>query len=346
MHVVLHRARPPVLNPAKFPYTLAMETTKRYSALRDTARFPLIKLKATPTILDILDFLQGRILPSHYIKAQFGGPYYVKTLLGEMVKAHLIEIPDEGKMHLNARYRPRPWQIAPLGERMLLEHGRLRAIEKLGSSSFRHDYLASIVQFSFDRAEHEIPNLKKRTLADILAHPGCPDPKATSEVPEAHIRPDAPLFGFEYTQPSGFKKYFYFHGFEADRGTENKAKGYERQTLRQKLDHYAAYLSKRMYDRRYGIGNCSCAWIFVHPDRAEGFLEMAGATYPQLADKILVKVVPDFLHFDDFPPPTAWALTADWRTCNGALNILDILKGERSGRRAKTGEATGAEATA
>lgn len=308
-----------------------MEPKKRYNALRDTARKPLIELKATPTILDILDFLQGRILPSHYIKAQFGRPYYIKTLLKQMAKAHLIEIPD-GYENLNARYRPRPWHLAPLGERMLLEYGRLRALEKLGSSSFNHDYLAQVVQFSFDRGETEIPNLKKRTLANILAHPDCPDPKATSEVPEHHIRPDAPLFGFEYTRADGRKRYFYLHGFEADRSTE-PLQGFGRQTLERKLEQYAKYL-KGGYHRRYGIANCSAAWIFVAPDRAQGFLELIGKKHPKFADNTLVKVVPDFLHFADFPPPTAWAITEDWLLADGkTLNILHLLKGDSSGRR-------------
>jgi hypothetical protein len=315
-----------------------METTKRYSALKDLSRSPLIELTATPAILDILDFLQGRILPSHYVKSWFGRPYYIKTLLKDMAKAHLIEIPLELRMHVNARYRPRAWVLAPRGARMLLQYGRLRAVENLGSSSARHDYLASVVRFSFDRAEHEIPNLKKRTLADILAHPNCPNRAATSEVPEARIRPDAPLFGYEYTLPSGFKRYFYLHGFEADRSTEPLT-GYGRQTLEQKLSNYARYLGG-IYRTRYGISNCSSAWIFVSAGRAQDFLKLVAQKAPNLADKILVKTVPDFLHFDDFPPPTAWALTEGWRTCNGALNILDIVKGEQNDRRGKAAKAT------
>jgi len=310
---------------------------KRYSAIRDVSRKPLIELRATPAILDILDFLQGRIVPTDYIKAWFGRPYYIKTLLGRMAKAHLIRIPDELKMHENVRYRPRAWALAPLGQRMLLDRGRLRALEQLGSSSARHDYLAGVVQFSFDIAERQIPNLKKRTLADILAHPNCPDPRATSVIADPPIRPDAPLFGYEYAGPDGFKRYFYLHGFEADRSTENLT-GYGRQTLEQKLDRYARYL-KGMYRARYGISNCASAWIFVSDGRARDFLDLVAKKTPHLADKILVKVVPDFLHFEKFPPATAWALTEDWRTCNGALNILDILKGDRSDRRSETAKA-------
>ncbi len=321
-----------------------MEPKKRYNALRDKAHKPLIELKATPTILDILDFLQGRILPSHYLKQQFGRPYYIKTLLKDLAKAHLIGVPD-GYAHTDARYRPRPRAVFPLGYKMLLEHGKLRAIEKLSSSSFDHDYLAQVIQFSFDRAAIEIPNLKKRTLADILAHPSCPNPKATSEVPEHHIRPDAPLLGFECTLQDGGKKYFYVHGFEADRSTE-PLRGFGRQTLEQKLSQYAAYL-KGGYRRRYGISNCSAAWFFVAPQRAQDFLELVQEKHPTLTQNILVKVVPDFLHFDPFPPPTAWAVTEDWRLAGGrTLNILDILGAKHERGRNETSQAIGVEQTA
>ena len=307
---------------------------KRYSALRDKSRQPLIDLRATVTIIDILDFLQGRILPTHYIKAWFGRPYYIKTLLGRMAQAHLIAIPEEGKMHRDVLQRPRAWQVAPLGYKMLLEHGRLRATENLGSSSFHHDYIASVVQFSFDIAPREIFNLKKRTLADIMAHPDCPDPNATSAIPALHVRPDAPLFGYEYTRLDGRKRYLYLHGHEDDRSTEN-LRGYARQSLERKLDNYATYLTKGLYHKHYGISNCSTAWTFISPGRAEGFLAMVAQKTPHLADRILVKVLPDFTHFDKFPPPTGWALTEDWRTCNGALNILTILKGETVDRRSQ-----------
>jgi hypothetical protein len=258
-----------------------------------------------------------------------------------MAKAHLIGVP-EGYAHADARYRPRPRAVFPLGYKMLLEHGRLCALEKLSSSSFDHDYLAQVIQFSFDRAEVEIPKVAKRTLADILAHSNCPNPQATSDVPDHHIRPDAPLFGFEYTHAEGRKRYFYLHGFEADRSTE-PLRGFGRQTLEHKLHQYAGYL-KGGYNTRYGITNCSTAWIFVAPHRAQGFLELVHETYPKLTDKILVKVVPDFLHFADFPPPTAWAVTEDWLLAGGrTLNILDILKGDTNGRRRQTEKTAGAE---
>jgi hypothetical protein len=303
---------------------------QRYNPLADRAPKPLIKLDPTATDLDVLDFLQGRILPSAYIRtAPFSTPDYIDDRLNLLAKAHLICIPN-GYNNRNALYRYRPWVVAPRGYRMLESAGRLRNFEKLGSSSFDHDYLAQVAFYSFDYAEIEIPNLKKRTLQDVIAHSGL-NLEINSEVPEHHIRPDAPLFGFEYTRPDGSKRYFYIHPFEADRGTENNGKTDDRQTLEGKLDRQAAYLTSGGFRNRYGISNASAAWVFINPDRADNFLHRVKTKYPHLSNRVLVKVLPDFLHYDDFPPPTAHMVTEDWRTAMGTFNILKFLKGDDDG---------------
>jgi hypothetical protein len=315
-----------------------MEPKKRYSGLNDRARKPLIELDASPVILDILDFLQGKILPSEYIRhAPFSTPAYIQKCLNGMSQAHLIGVPD-GYDNRNARYRFRPLTVFPLGHAMLAEHGRARTYEKLGSSSFDHDYLAHVAGYSFDRAAVEISHVRKLTLARVIDYFGL-DPTTTSEVPEYHIRPDLPFMGFECNRGDR-KGYFYLHGIEADRATE-PLRGFGRQTLESKVRNYAGYLESKHYRRRYGISNCATAWVFVNPQRAEGFLQLIKEKWPHLADRFLVKVLPDFLHYDDFPPPTAWALTEDWRTANGTLNILDKL-GASNGQARASEEGAGA----
>jgi hypothetical protein len=240
---------------------------------------------------------------------------------------------------MGARNKKAVWELTEKGMLLLASKERLNKLP-FGDDQFPHKYLRSIIQFSFDQAAKEISGLIKRTMADILAHADCPK-ALKDEVVKGHtlswvpltntyIKPDAPLFGYAYLKPDGKKRTFYLHGFEADRGTEPLT-GYDRQTIQAKLKNYAEYLEKGQYFKRYGIPNCSVAFVCVSPVRARNILDLIAAEYPKLAHKFLVKVTTPF-EADAPAPPDGHMVTEDWLMANGkTFNILKFLKGETHG---------------
>jgi hypothetical protein len=278
-------------------------------------------VSGTPNQLAVLDLLLTYpCLPSNYIKARLPSGAIADVIL-LLSQEGYIGVPKEATMHVNPIGRPTIYELKPKGLQLLLDRGRPKRVAS--NEQFRHKFLTSIAQFSFDIAAREIVGLTKRTLADIEAHPDYPggtDPD--------HIRPDAPLFGYEYTQPSGRKRYFYLHGFEADRGTEPLT-GYGRQTIERKISHYAEYLADRVYDDVYGISNLSIAFVTISAGRAHNILDIVTKVAGEHAPKFLVKHLPDFIHEAKPPAPTGHMVTEPWLTTDGKLSILDVLKAER-----------------
>jgi hypothetical protein len=305
------------------------------------------RVTGTPAQLAILALLADYpCLPSKYIRAALPGS--VDDRLLQLKDNDYIGVPVESTMHASALYRSTVYELRPKGAALLARSGRIAASRR--NEQFRHKFLASLIRYSFDAAAREVPGLRVRTVEDILAHPNCPQAtrgeKNPSEIPMqgATIRPDAPLFGYEYAKPDGAKRYLYLHGFEADRGTEPLT-GKERQTIEGKISQYARYLRARGYRSRYGLSNCAVAFVTIGPLRAANIVELIRSKAGDAAPKFLVKSVPDFIHESRFPPPTGHMATEDWATTNGPFNILATLKGAHDVRREEggAGERAGAD---
>ncbi len=331
---------------------------------------PEAPLKVTGKLLDLLEALQPpnyEILPTEYLRKLFGT--YTKPLIAKANAYGLIRIPlSKEARQMGARNKPTCWEQTEEGFLTATAHNRGTKLP-WGDDQFAHKYLRSIIQFSFDQAPKEIEGLTKRTIADILAHRDCP-PGIKTEVAKGHnpswipltdtyIKPDAQLFGFAYPKPDGKMRTFYLHGFEADRGTQPLT-GFDRQTIQRKVRHYCEYLRNFGYHTRYGIKNCSIAFICVNAGRARSILEVIEKEAKELAPHFIVKVTKEFGAIKicplcsgrptppseepceecngrgwvpDIPPPTGHMVTEDWMQVGGkTLNIMDILKGVRNGR--------------
>lgn len=312
--------------------TLAMGKL-RYSILAPSTR-PVIDLKVTPAKMDVLDFMQDfDILPSSYIKAQFGTPSFTKAVLGEFAKAHLIRVP-KGYSHINARYRPRPLELTELGRRELEQAGRLRKRERM-NDHFSHAYLRSIIEHSFRQAAKEDPLLTLHTERDILEHPDCPEATRNESNPSwftvgSHtVRPDGSLFGYEYRlgEQSAF---MFFHGFEADRATERQKSNekFEKKTIAKMFEQYAEYLARAGYKEKYGLTQVTVPIITIGEQRMRIMLETLKEAVPdeRVRRRFIFKYLPDFLHNDPLPPPTGHMVTEPWTRVDGPFSIIDTLK--------------------
>lgn len=296
--------------------------------------------------LELLDALQTyEVLPTSYLHHLLGYQYgrdLIRLLNGE----GYIRIPEGAGRILDARTREACWELTDKGRLLLASHERFRH-EPRGDDQFSHKYLRSIIQFSFDQAPREIPNLKKRAVVDILAHPNCP-PALVKEAQEGnnvsyiplkdtYVKPDAPLFGFEYAKPDGKKRTLYLHGFEADRGTQPLT-GFDRQTIQRKVKHYCEYLKgpRPLFNTRYGLMNCLIAFVCVDAHRAASILDVIEREAKDLSHKFIVKVTKPFESRSPVPPPDGHMVTQDWMQAGGkTFNIMDVLKGPADGR---TGE--------
>jgi hypothetical protein len=285
-------------------------------------------VSGTPNQMAVLDGLNTyRYLNSDYLRKLIGNGT-ANDIIGLLSQEGYIravrQLPRmRGYKIVYENVRSTNNRTTSLTERLLEGRGQLPRFHQ-GDKQFNHQYLIAVTQFSFDIAPLEIPGLKKRTLADIKAHEnydGGEDPD--------HIRPDAPLFGYEYARPDGRKRYFYLHGFEADCGTESLT-GLGRQTIERKVDQYRHYIAQRVYDEVYGISNLSIAFVTMSEVRARNILDIIRKTAGAFADKFLVKSVSRFTDLSaPPPPPTGHMVTEPWLTTDGTLSILEVLKHER-----------------
>lgn len=291
-----------------------METLRR-SAFKQP-RNPSGHLKGTETQLAILELLRDyRYLPSTYIKAGVSaGPEYVEDVLPELVDKHYIGIPEKAVDRCKNRAVPYVYELRPRGLAFLARNGR-DTKRTLASNWFEHDFLASIIQFSFDRP---VDGLTKRTSRSILTHENCPPQTRASAVPfliqsKPPLDADADPFGFEHKGELVF-----FHGFEADNGTESIST-----TVKSKIDRYAKYLDDKGPVRMFGIPTRLMHILFIttSQDRADHIAEY----FP--SDRFHIKATSGFR--DKFPPPTPHMITEPWLGKGGKeWSILEHLGGE------------------
>lgn len=286
-----------------------------------------IELKGTDKQIAVLDALQHfTLLPSNYISKWIGYSHKAnQQLFTELHGEGFIEVPDEANAHFNAINRPAIYTLTQKGKDLLKEHGQRRPSPKLSGNWFRHRFLASIVQFSFEIAPREIEGLRFISSQDILSK----SPKKTRDssrpwvIPtEPILVPDASPFGFEYGGT-----FMFFHGFEADRANQPRtSSNNERQTIASKIERYAQYLSERMYQEMYGLKACSILIATTGP--ASRWLNEISAYPEKVQKRIAVKQVPDFLS-KTIPEPTAWIVREPWTTTVGPLDIMEVLSGHR-----------------
>lgn len=304
----------------------------RRSALKQLYRNPSGHLKGTATELAVLELLRDyRYLPSTFIKAGVSaGPQYTEDLLTNLVERHYIAIPPDAVDRCKTRAVPHVYELRPRGLAFLEKNGR-HTERTLASNWFEHDVLASTIQFSFDQAPKEVSGLVKRTPQSILFHENCPPETRESPAPFViqsypKLDADADPFGFELNG-----KLIFFHGFEADNGTETI-----RTTIKSKVDRYAEYLESKGPSRMFGMPTSFMHILFVttSKDRAE---HMATLVPKEWADHFHFKATTGF--DTKFPVPDARMVTEPWIQKGGkAWSILDHLRGESRGQAREGGE--------
>jgi hypothetical protein len=291
-----------------------METLRR-SAFKQ-ARNPSGHLSGSATELAILELLRDyRYLPTPYVKAGVNaGPQYVEDVLTNLVDKHYVGIPEAAKDRCKTKAVPYVYELLPRGLAFLAKNGR-QTQRAVASNWFEHDVLACTVQFSFDQAPKEVPGLKKRTSQSILRHENCPPATRSSLTPfTIQTRPplnaDADPFGLEFNG-----RMVFFHGFEADNGTETIAT-----TVRRKIDRYQEYLESKGPVRMFGMPTDWMHILFVttSQDRADHIAEY----FP--SDKFHAKATSGF--DTKFPLPDARMVTEPWTQKGGKTwSILEHL---------------------
>jgi hypothetical protein len=275
-----------------------------------------------------------RYLPSTYIKAALtAGAEYVEDVLPNLVEKHYIGIPESARDRCKTKQIPYVYELRPRGLSFLARNGRA-AERALASNWFEHDVLACITQFSFDMAPRVISGLSKRTSQSILFHQNCPEATRKSLTPfliptNPPLDADAKPFGFELNG-----KLIFFHGFEADNGTETV-----RTTVKSKIDRYVTYLERNMPTRLYGMlrNHMHILFVTISQDRAE---HMAGLVPDAWADRFHFKATSGF--DTRFPAPTAHMVAESWTQKGGKTwNILEHL-GAMNGQTRTSRESRGA----
>lgn len=306
---------------------------QRYSILNPSAR-PLITIDLTPGVLRVLDYMQDYdVVPASYVKAQFESYTFTKQIITRLAKAHFVRVPS-GYSHLNARYRPRPLELTDLARKALLERGLLRQRERM-NDHFSHAYLRSVIQHSFDRAAQEIRGLTRHTEAEIIAHPKTPARTRNEPHPSwfealgKTVRPDAPLFGYEY-RVGGRAAFMYFHGFEADRATERQTArdDFGRKTIQDMILRYADYFARGVFREKYGLTQVTVPIITIGTQRLANMLDLIRTEVPdeRIQRRFILKALPNFIADEPLPPPTAHMVTEPWQRVDGPFSIIDTLK--------------------
>ena len=312
---------------------------KRHSAVRKKVGKPELTLTGTPKQLAVLDLLQDGPLPSTYIKTWLEPKYrhdgprihtYTDHLLTELDDGHYIGMPEDAKTE-RVLYRPFVYELRSRGALLLVERDLWRPSDG-SSDQFKHRFMRSVIRFSFAMAPREIAGLRLITEADILANSKCPATTRTEKYP-SHVplgsytlKPDGTLFGYEYTNSTGAKAFMFFHGFEADRGTEQQSKAAERKTIAAMIRNYTRYFNERVYATRYGLSQASIPIVTNKPRRMLNMMEFVRTECPPgIQSRFMFKTIPDFR--EGFPPPTAHMVTEPWARIGAeSLHILETLK--------------------
>lgn len=293
---------------------------------------PQGNVKGTKPQLALLELLQTyEVLPSSYLMAGYGKPEGAERLITLLNHNDYIGIVEASTRHMRVFNRPRVYELTPKGIELLKSKGCWRGVawEK---DHFLHKFLRTLVQFSFDIAPQEVEGLTKRTLADILAHPNCPEATRRADKPSYftvgthEVRPDGDLFGYEYNG-----RYFYLHGFELDRGTESRTPTniYRKKNITGMIRLYRDYLDQKLYRQRYGISNVSIPIICTTTADMLSIITVVNRECsPAIAQRFLFKVISDFTSMESFAPATGHMLTTDWLRPDGShFNILEFMKG-------------------
>lgn len=312
---------------------------KRHSAVRKKTGKPELTLSGTDKQLAVLNLLQHGPLPSTYIKTWLEPKYrhdgprihtYTDALLTDLDEGHYIGMPEEAKTE-KVLSTPFVYELRPRGAALLKERG-LRLPSDGTSDQFKHQFMRSIIRFSFAMAPREISGLRMLTQADMLAFKKCPPETRAEKFPShftlgsATVKPDGDMFGYEYTAPDGTQAFMFFHGFEADRGTEQQTEANARKTITGMIRNYSRYLSERIFNTRYGLPQVSIPIITNKLGRMLNMMELVRAECdPEVQKRFLFKTIPDFR--EGFPAPTAHMVTQPWaRIGADPLHILDTLR--------------------
>ena len=312
---------------------------KRHSAVRKKTGKPELTLTGTPKQLAVLDLLQDGPLPSTYIKTwvephyDYAGPRihtYTDPLLTALDDGHYIGMPEDAKTEA-VLHRPFVYELRPRGQLLLVDRD-LRRPSDGSSDQFKHQFMRSVIRFSFAIAPRKFAGLRFISESDILANNKCPAATRTEKYP-SHVplgsytlKPDGKIFGYEYTGSTGTKAYMFFHGFEADRGTEQQKKAAERKTIAAMIHNYTRYFAERMYVTRYGLSQASIPIITNKHQRMLNMMDFVRMECsPDIQSRFMFKTIPDFR--EGFPPPTAHMVTEPWaRVGAEPLHILETLK--------------------
>ena len=274
--------------------------------------------------LAVLELLRDyRYLPTPYIKHALGSPEYIEDILPELANKHYIGIPEKARNRCKTKAVPYVYELWPRGLAFLAKHER-NTDRAVAGNWFEHDFLAECVRFSFDRGPIEVPGLRKRDAQSILRHENCPPQTRNSPTPFViptypPLKADAEPFGFEYDG-----KLVFFHGFEADNGTETIST-----TIKSKIERYSLYLDDGGPTRLFGMLKSHMHILFVTISEAR-LQHMLDYVPEHLADRFYFKATTGFNQ--KFPPPTAHMVLDPWTQKGGKTwSILQHL-GAENGR--------------
>jgi hypothetical protein len=292
---------------------------ERFSSYR-TDGPPSFDASGTPRELEVLGLLQTYdLLPSHYIRTALGNSGYVPDLLTNLRKGHYIGFPEmepEERLAHILRNRKYVNQIWPRGEALLARHGLWHGKPR-GNDHFKHKLLRSQIEFSLDWAAYEVPDLRVITPAEVLAHKNCPP--ATREDKTPWRIPPKPCLEPDITRGYALDGHFIFFHVEVDRNTEPGDSESKRQSIRDKIQRYVAYLRA---PNRFGFKSEPFI-LFATIDAArkeviETLITKQGGEY---ADCFRTRLLPMRLE------PDASMATMPW----GDLHLINFLKENRSG---------------
>ena len=313
--------RPLALKPARKPRDEQLPSTH-------------LKKRAVLEFVDKFDALF-----SHQIYAWFGHHEATRKHLRELTRLGYIGLVDSERAVEFAKSLPptyTPYAVKDHGKTLLGENASKRV---RFSDPFAHKMHRCSVEFSgaIGARQHGIEFL---TLEDVLReYPR--DISNPHHLIENYLKPDIPIFGFKG------KKTFYAHG-EIDTGSEQQNEGKGRgESIEEKLHKYNDYFLRRGYFERYGVRGMSLLFWFTKPGRVPEFENLIRTHVdPEVWPYIGWQIIPDFASFREvteegktflrrnYPPATGFALTDDYETLAGSLNIMELVNGYQASKGA------------
>lgn len=293
---------------------------------------PQTPLKASSKRLAVLSaFEHFQILRTDYLQHW---AHCSTRAITELNKGWCIGVPhNEAIRTEGARNRDHLWEIRDRGRAMLAKP------TIVDGDHIKHKITRSHFLYSFLIAPKEIPNLILRTPDEVLARapqatqdaetpfriplPGYPIKKHNGDPVE--LVPDSKIMGYEYTQPDGWKRHFFFV-MEVDNATET-ADPTDQDTsknLARMIRQYAYAFEHGLFHDRYGIENITVLIYAKGEGRARTVLDLIRKYAPDYSEFFAVKA------FKTIPPPSAHAITEPWQQVDGTLSIMEILQTQRT----------------